>query len=151
MLFSNLVWCFGCKIVTSSELPKGEAEVAITIISGGRHHRDPNIVDAAVRASGYVVTAVIEGGQRTRDAETREIVGGVDYFARLWAEARGIPVETMEADWGRYRKLAGPIRNEAMAMVGEQLIAIPDEESHGTWDMVRKAKKRGLPVFVFRG
>jgi hypothetical protein len=121
-------------------------EMAVTIISGGRGHRNPDIVDEAVKASGFTVSKVIEGGQRTW--ERRRIVGGVDYFAKCWGDARGIPVQTIEADWRKHGKAAGPIRNTKMLDGPEQLIAIPDAESRGTWDMVRKAEAKGLAVYV---
>lgn len=121
-----------------------------TIISGGRNHTDPDIVDAAVRASGFTVTKVIEGGQRTRDG-LGKIVGGVDWLAHEWGRAHDIPVQTVAAEWSKYGKFAGPLRNGKMLDEGaEQLIAIPDKRSRGTWDMVNQTKARGLPVFVYR-
>lgn len=122
-----------------------------TIISGGRNHTDPDIVDAAVRASGFTVTKVIEGGQRTYD-EAGNVVGGVDWFARLWGEQNDVPVQTVEADWRKHGRAAGPIRNGKMLDEGaEQVIAIPDKRSRGTWDMVNQALGRNVPVYIYRG
>lgn len=125
---------------------KQEGDKMETIISGSRRITDPDIVDEAVRASGFTVTAVIEGGQRTY--VDRRIVGGVDWLARLWALRNGLPVETVNADWSLHGKAAGPIRNREMAGKGKQLIAIPDDESRGTVDMIEAAKEFGLPFYV---
>lgn len=65
--------------------------------------------------------------------------------------ARDIPVQTVEAEWRKYGRAAGPIRNGKMLDEGaEQVIAIPDAQSRGTWDMVNQAKGRGVPVYVHR-
>ena len=36
---------------------------------------------------------------------------GADSMAGAWADSRGITVDPFPADWDRYRKSAGPIRN----------------------------------------
>lgn len=61
----------------------------------------------------------------------------------------GIKFRPFPADWDEYGNAAGPIRNREMADAGaEALIALPDEESVGTRDMIDVMQKRGLPVYV---
>lgn len=48
-----------------------------------------------------------------------------------------------------YGNAAGFIRNQAMADYADALIAVWDNRSKGTADMIRKAIGRGLPVFVY--
>jgi hypothetical protein len=81
----------------------------ITIISGSRRFTDPAIVEEAVKKSGFTVTEVIEGGQRTWNAEKTAIIGGIDYLAKQWALVNSIPFRTIKAKWGMYGRGAGPI------------------------------------------
>lgn len=81
---------------------------------------------------------VIEGGAR-----------GTDRLARHLAERLGLPVETFPADWKTRGKAAGPIRNQEMLDAGVDIVlAFPGPKSRGTWDMVRRAEKRGVIVEV---
>lgn len=61
------------------------------------------------------------------------------------ARQLGLAVEVHPADWGRYGKAAGPIRNQEMLESGIDLvIALPG--GRGTADMVRRAEGAGVPV-----
>lgn len=88
------------------------------------------------------ITLLIEGEAR-----------GADRMARWWAETRGIKVERYPADWDKYGKAAGPIRNTKMLKEGkpEAVIAFHENitESRGTRDMVRQAENAGIPVYYF--
>lgn len=84
-------------------------------------------------------TTIIEGGAR-----------GADRLARQAAEELGLEVETHEADWDRYGRRAGPIRNQQMVDSGADLcLAFPLPESKGTFDCIERAEKAG--IFVVRG
>lgn len=79
--------------------------------------------------------------------------GVVDALGKLYAEYHGLPYEPFPADWGKYSKAAGPIRNEAMAkwaadVEGGTLVAIWDGWSPGTQDMILAAHRYGLTVEV---
>lgn len=83
-------------------------------------------------------STVIEGGST-----------GIDNLARRIAEALGIRVETFKARWDLYGKGAGPKRNQAMLDSGVDLvIALPGKYSRGTFDMIRRANKAGVPVEI---
>ena len=49
---------------------------------------------------------------------------GADTLGREWAKARGIKVEKFPADWERYGKAAGPIRNRQMISEGKPDMAV---------------------------
>jgi hypothetical protein len=87
------------------------------------------------------VSVVIEGEAR-----------GADLMAADWAVSHGIPVERYPADWEHYGKAAGPVRNQLMLDVGkpEYVVAFTPDlgSSKGTADMVRRARKAGLPVLI---
>jgi hypothetical protein len=92
---------------------------------------------------------VIEGGAR-----------GADNFAGKWAarmRAQGVGWVHVPADWNQYGKRAGPIRNQAMLdyllrgrEIGQTVgvLAFHDNigASKGTWDMVSRARKAGVPM-----
>jgi len=60
-------------------------------------------------------------------------------------------VEKYPADWDKYGKKAGPIRNQQMLDEGKPdlVLAFPTEKSRGTYDMIRRAEKAGIPVYVY--
>ena len=76
---------------------------------------------------------------------------GADKAASSLALSLGISIIIYSADWQRYGKAAGPIRNKQIIDSGiEALYAFPDvdlDRSIGTRDCVRQAKKAGIPVF----
>lgn len=91
----------------------------------------------------YNPTVVIEGEAR-----------GADSLAREVAEEASIPVEKYPADWDKYKKAAGPIRNQEMLDKGKPdiVLAFHDdlENSKGTKHMVAIAKKAGFKVYLIK-
>lgn len=55
------------------------------------------------------------------------------------------------ADWEKYGRKAGPVRNQQMIDQGQPdlVIAFPTEKSTGTYDMIRRAKKHNIEVVVY--
>jgi YspA, cpYpsA-related SLOG family len=76
---------------------------------------------------------------------------GVDYFADKWAKdfltSFGVQCERHPADWDKYGKAAGPIRNQQMADLGADLcLAFRYMGSKGVQDCVNRAYLAGIPV-----
>lgn len=76
---------------------------------------------------------------------------GADLIADEWAVVNWCPILEFKADWDKYGKSAGPIRNQQMIDEGKPdfFIAFPTENSVGTWDMIRrcdKAKIKGIAI-----
>jgi hypothetical protein len=74
---------------------------------------------------------------------------GADWWAHNHAGHRGLARRVIRADWDRYGKRAGVIRN--IQMLDERpdlVIAFWDGESRGTAHTIREARKRGIPVEV---
>lgn len=72
-------------------------------------------------------------------------------MALEWAQSRGIAVHPYPADWERYGRAAGPIRNKQMLDLGKPDYGIafydrPRDKSRGTANMVSQLKKAGIPV-----
>lgn len=109
-----------------------------TIIAGSRKNITMADVLDAIKICPWEPTVVISGTAK-----------GVDSFGESWAYANGIPIERYPADWNKYGKRAGYIRNEEMAKNAEALIAVWDGESRGTKHMIDIAKKYKLRCFVY--
>jgi len=85
------------------------------------------------------ISLIIEGEAR-----------GADTFAREWAISRGVEFKPFPADWDRYHRAAGPIRNRQMLVEG-----LPDmglafyhdpSASKGTKNMVKQLKQAEVIV-----
>lgn len=78
---------------------------------------------------------------------------GADTFARQWAEKRGIAVRPFPANWTKFGKAAGPIRNAQMLLEGKPDLVIAFHEdlsrSKGTRNMIDLAKKASIPVNLY--
>lgn len=77
---------------------------------------------------------------------------GADSLAREVAEEMGVPVEKYPAEWGKYGKAAGPIRNTQMLDEGnpDLVLAFHNNiaESKGTKNMVKQSTSRGIKTKV---
>jgi len=78
---------------------------------------------------------------------------GADTLAKEWAEEREIIIMPFPANWKKYGRSAGPIRNRQMLDEGkpDMVVAFPSVYLHdtkGTKDMVKVARKRHIPTVV---
>lgn len=112
----------------------------LVIIAGTRHKVDPVILEDAIKESGYDITCVLSGANRSNK-------DSVDHHGERWAQGHGIDVRLFPAAWKHYGRAAGPMRNEEMAKAGEALIALPCKHSTGTHDMIERARRHGLFVY----
>lgn len=119
---------------------------------GSRDWDDPEIVRAVLNGLAWAncTLVVIEGGAT-----------GADRAAKEWAMQEGVNddveppdgvwLDSYAADWGKQGKAAGPIRNQVMLDEGkpDAVLAFSDQPlTRGTADMVKRAKKAGVPVYV---
>ncbi len=110
------------------------------------------LVCGGVEWSNIILTeGVLDGFRQTFHEQGKPIeivqggARGADFIAKAWAEKHGIPCETFKAEWKRYGRGAGPIRNSAMLATNPDLvIAFPG--GRGTNDTVTKAEKLGIQV-----
>ena len=61
-----------------------------------------------------VITEVVSRGAK-----------GVGAAGERWGKSRGIPVKVFKADWARYRRGAGLIRNRQMAEYADAVAVFP--------------------------
>ena len=74
---------------------------------------------------------------------------GVDTIAIDWAVVNFTQCEEYPADWDKYGKAAGIIRNKQMLEKGKPDLVIAFPGGKGTHNMVELAKKEGIPVKEF--
>jgi len=107
------------------------------LVCGSRHFNNLPFIEGVLDA--YPITTIIEGEAR-----------GVDSIARAYAERRGLDVLSFPAQWDKYGKSAGPIRNAQMLKEGlpELVIAFRGPNSRGTQNMIDQSTKAGVPVVI---
>ena len=108
-----------------------------TIIAGSRTLTNYDTVLDAVVNSGFIITKILSGGAR-----------GVDSVGEVIARDFNIPIAVYPADWNTLGKVAGFIRNEAMALDADALIAVWDGRSPGTKHMIKLANRLKLKVYI---
>lgn len=72
---------------------------------------------------------------------------GADNASGEWAKKHNIPCKVFKADWNRFGKAAGPIRNQEMLNKGQPDFVYAFSGRIGTPDMIKKAKAANVPVF----
>jgi hypothetical protein len=109
------------------------------LVCGSRHYC--NYRKIFTRLANMKISLIIAGGAR-----------GADTLAVRAAKECGFSYAEYPADWERYGKKAGPIRNQQMLDMGKPdfVLAFHDdvESSKGTKDMILRAKKAGIPFEV---
>ena len=108
-----------------------------TIIAGSRSITDPAVLRDALAKIDYTITEVISGGAQ-----------GADALGEVWAQENNIPVTVYKANWDKYGRSAGMLRNELMASVANACICLWDGVSKGTAHMAEIAEETGIPVLV---
>ena len=73
---------------------------------------------------------------------------GADKLGEQYAAEKGYAVLRFPADWDRFGKAAGYMRNEQMAKNADALVAFWDGTSKGTKNMIQLAKRYDLKIRV---
>lgn len=73
---------------------------------------------------------------------------GPDRIAWDYAVEQGVQRYAFPAEWERYGKRAGYLRNAEMAKVADGLLAFHKDQSRGTQHMINTMLKLGKPVRV---
>ena len=107
------------------------------IIAGGRDIHDYELLLYAIVNAGFDITSVVSGG-----------AAGADALGERFAQETNLPLFKFPADWEKYGRAAGPIRNRVMGDFADALIALWDGKSRGTKNMIDYAKQKGLKVHV---
>lgn len=84
------------------------------------------------------VERVVSGGAKGADSLSERIA--IDF---------GLDHRHIPAEWSKYGRAAGPLRNQKVILEADVVAAFPLGESKGTQDGIRKAKAAGKQVFIF--
>lgn len=80
---------------------------------------------------------------------------GADAFADLWARRCrdcDVTVERFPANWKRYGRAAGPLRNQRLIEARPDIVlAFPLPDSRGTDDCIQRALAAHIPVVTVAG
>lgn len=110
------------------------------IIAGSRHYADysqlRDVCDnlLADKCQTYRIVIVSGGAQ------------GADSLGENYARERGYALKRYPAQWDKYGRAAGPIRNAEMARNADALVLFWNGKSRGSLNMKEEAEKIGLPV-----
>lgn len=114
------------------------------VVTGSRNWRNPRtIVNRLHQLQDLCATSREELVVGVGDCPT-----GADLIVRQWGLTSPAMVRVFHADWSRYLKSAGPMRNRRMVdtVRPELVLAFLRPESQGTVDCVNYAESLGIPV-----
>lgn len=87
------------------------------------------------------------------DSHPIEIISGMakgaDTLGIKYAEEHKLTMVLYPANWKKYPRMAGILRNMNMLVTATHLVAFWDGKSHGTKHMIEIAKEKGIPVWIF--
>ncbi len=87
--------------------------------------------------SSFQISKVVSGGAK-----------GADALAARYAKENNIPLKEFLADWEKFGRSAGPIRNQEIVNDSQMIIAFWDGKSRGTKSTIDMARKKGLEVKI---
>lgn len=73
---------------------------------------------------------------------------GADFLGEMYAKENGFEIKKYPAEWQKYGKAAGPIRNEKMAKDADYIICFWNGQSKGTMSMIEYAEKYNKPIKI---
>lgn len=114
----------------------------MVVVTGGRRYERRDTVFGVLdeHHERHPIRLLVQGGAT-----------GADTFAKEWAKARGIPCVTEDAEWDKYGRPAGYIRNEQMIndYCPRWVISFPGGK--GTLHCTRYAYRAGCKVREING
>ena len=73
---------------------------------------------------------------------------GADKFGERYAQEHNLAIKRFPADWEKYGKAAGHIRNRQMAEYADACVVFWDGQSKGSVNMAKVARELKLPLVV---
>lgn len=107
------------------------------IIAGGRHYKFTSADITLLDCIRHTITEIVHGGATGADTE-----------AGIYALVHKVPCKVFEADWHRFGKSAGHIRNRDMAIYADTVLLFPG--GRGTESMHRFAVEHSLTILDYR-
>lgn len=124
------------------------------LICGSRGWRDEGAIEAVIRhfqamARGLDEEFALIHGHCPEGADAQADRAGQRLGLRVGKDLIRVP-----ADWKRYKRAAGPIRNQQMLDEQHPDVVVAFRaagKSNGTDDMVAKGQRAGVPTHIIRG
>lgn len=116
------------------------------LVCGSRHFKDWYLMrDTLLQFFKGAGDVLIHGMAKGADQLSEQVL--THQFNNL---GNVISIERYPADWDKYGKGAGPIRNKQMLVEGhpDLVVAFLAPHSRGTKNMIEQAEKAGVPVKV---
>ena len=109
------------------------------IVAGSRNFNDYDLLKEKLDflIKGRKETEIVSGTAK-----------GADFLGEKYAKERSLVVKRFPADWDKYGKRAGYVRNEEMAKYADACVCFWDGSSRGTEHMINLAKKHNLRTIV---
>lgn len=114
------------------------------IVAGGREFKDYQRLSAEIFAYAEGV------GDNVGVSLVSGMARGADALGYRFAKEHNVKVYEFPADWNKYGKRAGYLRNAEMAQFADALMAFWDGKSRGTKHMIDYMTQMGKPVVVVR-
>lgn len=115
------------------------------LVCGGRDYDD---AERLVKELDIIVAEYVP-----KDARLVLIHGGAhgaDAIAESWAEWHNLDIMAFPADWDRYGRAAGVIRNAQMLEEGQPDLVVAAPGGTCTANMVRQAQAAGIPTIILK-
>ncbi len=111
------------------------------VVAGSRDFNDYSLLSAELDKllAGQSNIIIVSGTAR-----------GADRLGERYAAEHGLKIERYPAEWERYHKAAGPIRNAQMVQNADAVIVFWDNESSGTKNIIECARKENIPYKIIR-
>ena len=109
------------------------------VIAGSRSITDYDVIKKTLKNGIGTITEVVSGA-----------ANGADRLGERWAEENNVPLKKFPADWNKYKKAAGPIRNKQMAEYADAAVIFWDGKSRGSVNMAEQMKKLGKPYYIVK-
>lgn len=106
-------------------------------IIGSRGFNDINLLNETLNPLIFQIELVVSGGAK-----------GADKMGEEWAKRHGIDTLIFQAEWNKYGKSAGFIRNEDIIKNADYVIAFWDQKSKGTLHSINLAKELKKPIRI---
>ena len=119
-----------------------EKELFKVIVAGGREFNDYILLEEKldkILSKRLPDVEIVSGTAR-----------GADALGESYAHKNKLPIKQFPADWNKYGKAAGPIRNKQMAEYADACIVFWDGKSRGTKSMINLATEQGIPIRVIK-
>ena len=137
------------KPIKSFPVPSEEEPLVIMVTGSRKHTNRPFIRE--------VLNSFLPRVYRNEVSLILGGASGADEIVRDWAQRLLVPYKIFEANWPRYGRPAGQIRNSVMLDQKPSIVlAFPLGEPHenlsrGTYNAIEEAIRRGIPTCIFTG